>query len=138
MPNQTMPDSNYDIDKQGYGILWQTAKQFHSELLTKSRWFASGQGRAHPEPADVKQALAEINDEIHQKLRQDEIRKNERQVNYKELLIAFGSGFIGLFLGRLVDTLANQSAIESVSWWYWVSLALGLVLITLSIRPQKS
>lgn len=119
MANRTLPDSDYDIDVIAYGIIWRSTLEFHSSLRVKAANLAGN------DPLDVhhvQKAIAEINEEISRRTKRSSLR---------ELVLAFGSGLIGVFLAEVISSL-NTGVIPSFT--HFLVLALGIILVVL--RPK--
>jgi hypothetical protein len=136
MSNQVMPDSDYNVDTIGYGILWQTTKQFHAELLSKSRWLAANDRRNDITAQHVRTALREINQEIHERLTKEENNKRRAWLSLKDFLFAIGSGLIGAFLNELLQIAVKNAQLDSLNAIYWIALVLGIVLYIPFIRSR--
>lgn len=138
MPNQVMPDSDYNVDAIGYGILWQTTKHFHADLLNKSRWLAATDRRRDISAQDVRSALRDINQEIHERLTQEENNKRQNRLSLKDIAFAFGSGLIGAFLNEVIQIAINHQPLDELNAIYWIVLLVGVLLFIPYIRGRSS
>jgi hypothetical protein len=128
--NRILPNSDYDIDRErGYNLIWQKTNSFHASLREKAESRSKGNA---PSPDDVLAAETELNNELYHKLKRQQDGQPKQawwKAPPRELLIAFGSGLIGAFLGPLIELLRQQQPIENFFWGYWIAMGVGIVMI---------
>ena len=80
--NQVMPDSEYDIDRKGPGLIWETTKAFHHEL--KYAVIAEAITRT----GDADDAINHVNENDFHKA-QDQVIQNMGERKHRRLLANF-------------------------------------------------
>lgn len=100
MPNQIMPDSDYDIGKRGYGSIWIRTKEFHATLKFKAELLAQDDPELQTQHVD--HAIKVINKEISER-----IRKERPFVPLRDLAREFSGGLFGVFVTLALPAFIN-------------------------------
>jgi hypothetical protein len=135
MPNRgwMIRDVDYDVDKLGGGLIKAKTVLYHMTLLAKAKSLANGK---EPSADNVEQAEIYINQEVHEKLRRQEIQQRGRVPSLKDFSIAVGSIFIGIFIGKIFETFVSQQNLSQLHWAYWVSLIIGILCFIPYLRSD--
>ena len=93
------------IDKEVSQVIRSQSRQFEDDIMTRAKKYSKGRP---VQMGDVTRALENINP------------------RWRELLIAGGSGLIGVFFGELLNTIPNGNLPSSL---HGIALAVGVIMV---------